>query len=79
MINNQGKRLAALRNRVPNLVFLGLFGIAAVAGGFAGYASGLDAKRTRLPVYIMAVLDVRDSLTMSAMCTFRKNIYTLSG
>jgi hypothetical protein len=28
MIDNQGKRLAALRNRVPNVVPLALFGIA---------------------------------------------------
>jgi len=46
MIDDQAKRLAALRNRVPNVVLLGLFGIAAVVGGFAGYASGRDAKRT---------------------------------
>src|SRR5882672_10133083 len=56
MIDNQGKRLAALRNRVPNIVFLGLIGIAAVACGFVGYAGGLDAKRTRLPVYLIATL-----------------------
>jgi hypothetical protein len=56
MIDNQGKRLAALRNRVPNIVLLGLFGIAAIAGGFAGYASGMDATRSRLPAYIMGVL-----------------------
>jgi hypothetical protein len=56
MIDDQAKRLAALRNRIPNIVLLGLFGIAAVAGGFAGYASGLDTKRTRLPVYIMGFL-----------------------
>ena len=56
MIDNQGKRLAATRNRVPNIVLLVLFGIAAVAGAFAGYASGLEARRTRLPVYIMGIL-----------------------
>jgi hypothetical protein len=56
MIDDQAKRLAALRNRVPNVVLLGLFGIAAVVGGFAGYASGRDAKRTRLPVYMMGLL-----------------------
>jgi uncharacterized membrane protein len=56
MIDDQAKRLAALRNRIPNIVLLGLFGIAAVAGGFAGYASGRDTKRTRLPVCIMALL-----------------------
>jgi hypothetical protein len=56
MIDDQGKRLAALRSRVPNIVLLALFAIAAVAGGFAGYASGLEVKRTRLPVYVMGLL-----------------------
>jgi hypothetical protein len=56
MIDNQGKRLAALSNRVPNIVLLALFGIAAVASAFAGYASGLEARRTRLPVFIMGML-----------------------
>ena len=56
MIDDQAKRLAALRNRVPNVVSLGLFGIAAVVAGFAGYASGRDTKRTRLPLYIMGLL-----------------------
>ena len=56
MIDNQEKRIAALRSRVPNIVLLSLFAIAAVAGAFAGYASGLEAKRTRLPVYIMGLL-----------------------
>src|SRR5436853_3762265 len=52
MIDNQGKRLSALRNYVPDVVLLSLFGIAAVACGFAGYAGGLDPLRTRLPVFI---------------------------
>jgi hypothetical protein len=56
MIDNQGKRLAALRTQVPNIVLLALFGVAAFASGFAGYASGLEARRTRLPVYIMGFL-----------------------
>ena len=56
MIDDQAKRLAALRNRVPNVVLFGLFGIAALVGGFAGYASGRDTKRTRLPVCIMGFL-----------------------
>jgi hypothetical protein len=56
MIDDQAKRLAAVRNPIPNIVLLGLFFIAAVAGGFAGYASGLDAQRTRLPVFIMGCL-----------------------
>src|SRR4051812_11541174 len=56
MIDNQAKRLAALQNYIPDLVLLLLFGIAAVACGFAGYASGLDPLRSRMPVNITAVL-----------------------
>jgi hypothetical protein len=56
MIDNQAKRLAVLQNYIPDLVLLLLFGIAAVACGFAGYASGLDPLRTRTPVIITAVL-----------------------
>jgi hypothetical protein len=55
-IDDQAKRLAALRNRVPNIVLLALFGIAIVASGFAGYASGLDVRRSRVPVYVMGLL-----------------------
>ena len=53
MIDDQEKRLTALRSRLPNSVLLALFAIAAVAGAFAGYASGLEAKRSRVPVYLM--------------------------
>jgi hypothetical protein len=56
MIDNQGKRLSALRNQIPDVVLLSLFTIAAVSCGFAGYASRLDRLRTRLPVAITAVL-----------------------
>ena len=49
MIDNQGKRLAAVRNRVPNIVLLSLIGFAAFAGGFTGYATGLEARRTGRP------------------------------
>ena len=45
-----------LRNNIPNSVLLSLFAITAVACGFAGYASGLDPKRTRLPVHMTALL-----------------------
>ena len=47
VIDSQGKRLAALRNYIPHVVWLSLFGMTAVACGFAGYASGLDPLRTR--------------------------------
>jgi hypothetical protein len=56
MINNQGNHLAALRNTVPNIVLLMLFGVAATAGAFAGYASGIDERRKRLPVYLIGLL-----------------------
>lgn len=56
MIDYQAKRLAVLRNRVPNIVMIALFGVATVAGAFAGYASGLDDRRTRAPVFLMGFL-----------------------
>jgi hypothetical protein len=56
MIDSQGKRLSAAFNQVPNTVLLALYGIAAVASGFSGYASGLASKRTRLPVLIVGTL-----------------------
>jgi len=55
-IDDHAKRLAALRNRVPNIVLLALFGIAIVASAFAGYAGGLDARRSRLPVLVTGLL-----------------------
>lgn len=56
MIDDQARRLAAQRSRVPNIVQLALFGIAIVASGFAGYATGLNARRSRVPVYVMGLL-----------------------
>jgi len=56
MINDQGKRLSALRNRIPSSVLFTLFAIAVAACAFAGYASGLDAQRARIPVYVMGLL-----------------------
>ena len=56
MIDNQGKRLSVLRNNIPDIVLLSLFGITVIACGFAGYASGIEPRRTRMPVYIMGVL-----------------------
>lgn len=56
MIDSQGKRLAALQSRVPNIVLLALYGVAIVAFMFAGYANGLGARRVRLPVYVMGMI-----------------------
>ena len=56
MIDNQQKRLAALANRVPGIALTALYGIAIIASAFAGYAAGLDAQRSRLPIYVIGVL-----------------------
>jgi hypothetical protein len=57
MIDSQGKHLEATRSRVPNIVFVTLYGVAIVAFTLAGYANGLlEEHRVRLPVYVMAVL-----------------------
>jgi hypothetical protein len=45
MIGNQDKRLNAIRDRVPNIVFLTLYGITAIASAFAGYAVDWDGDR----------------------------------
>ena len=49
MIDDQGKRLSALRNRIPNPVLLTLFAIASIAGAFAGYASATDMQVRAFP------------------------------
>jgi len=56
MIDDLEKQLTATRNRVPNIVLLALYGIAAVASAFTGYAGGLESRRSRLPVHIMGLL-----------------------
>ena len=53
LIDDQEKRLTALRNRVPNVVLLALYGVAAVAGAFSGYAGGLSET-------VLAAANVRD-------------------
>ena len=56
MIDDQESRLTAFRNRVPAIVLWALYGIAVVGIGYAGYASGIEKRRWRLPVYTMNVL-----------------------
>ena len=56
MIDNQEKRLTALRSQVPNVVVIALYAVAAIAAAFTGYASGLEARCSRLPIYIMGAL-----------------------
>jgi hypothetical protein len=56
VIDSQGKRLAAVYSRVPNIVLVALYVVAIAAFIFAGYANGLQRRRVRLPVYVMGVL-----------------------
>jgi hypothetical protein len=56
MIDSQEKRIAAVMNRIPTIVLLALYGIAAVSGGFTGYGSGLARERSRLPRYVTGIL-----------------------
>ncbi len=56
MIDDQEKRLAALYNRLPVIIVMALYGVSIVAIGFAGYGSGVEAKRSRLPVHITGIL-----------------------
>lgn len=56
MIDDQAKRLDALRNRIPNIVLIALYGVAIAACAFAGYVNGLQARRVRLPIYVMGLL-----------------------
>jgi Na+/glutamate symporter len=56
MTDDQGKRLAALRNRGPNSVVITLYVIAAFAAAFGGYTSGAESHRGRLPIFVMGLL-----------------------
>lgn len=56
MIDDQEKRLAAFSNRLPLIIVIALYGVSIVAIGFAGYGSGIESKRTRLPVYLTGIL-----------------------
>jgi hypothetical protein len=56
MIDDHARRLEALRNRVPNIVLVALYGVAFVACALVGYGNGLETYRVRLPFYITALL-----------------------
>jgi hypothetical protein len=58
MIDNQEKRLTALLSRVPNIVLIVLYGVAMAASAYAGYAAGLEAQRSRGPIYAAILLFV---------------------
>jgi hypothetical protein len=56
MIDDQDKRLAALNNRLPIIIVFALYGVSIVGIGFAGYGSGIESKRTRVPVHLTGIL-----------------------
>ncbi|MGE4172816.1 MAG: hypothetical protein AB7F41_10115 [Methylocystis sp.] len=56
MFDVQEIRLTAVRNHVPIVVVFSLYGIAMVALAFTGYASGIERRRPRFPVYLMSLL-----------------------
>lgn len=56
MIDDQEKRIAALHNRLPLVVLFALYGVSIIAVGFAGYTSGLQARHSRLPVYLTGIV-----------------------
>jgi uncharacterized membrane protein YidH (DUF202 family) len=56
MINDHEKTLNAERNRVPAIALIALYAVATVAMAYVGYASGLKAQHSRLPVYITGIL-----------------------
>ena len=56
MIDDHEKRLVALVSGVPNIVLIVLYTIAMVASAFAGYAAGVEAQRSRGPLYVAMAL-----------------------
>ena len=60
MIDSQAKRLAAIRNQMPGVVLLGLYGVAIMSIGLTGYGRGVRSRRLRAPIYtvILTVVSV---------------------
>lgn len=56
MIDDQEKRVIALKSSVPNIVLIVLYSIAMVASAFSGYAAGVEAQRSRAPMYVAMAL-----------------------
>lgn len=53
VFDDQAKRVEAVRSHVPDIVLVGLYGIAVVALGLLGYESGANRRQSRLPPYLM--------------------------
>jgi hypothetical protein len=56
VIDVQAKRLAEVRNEIPEIVLLTLFAVTAISGAVAGYAGGAEEHRSRWPTHIMGLL-----------------------
>lgn len=56
LIDMREARMAAERNRVPNIVLLALYGVAVTAAVFTGYAGAFEAQRSRPLVYAIGIL-----------------------
>jgi hypothetical protein len=56
MIDSQSRRVAAVRSRVPNIVLLALYAVAAVAIGYASYGRALEGRHWRPAVYVTGML-----------------------
>ncbi len=54
--DSQQKRSAIISNRVPNIVFVGLYCVAIAALWLTGYASAVDRTRWRRPTYVACLL-----------------------
>jgi len=52
-IDAQEKRLTAFRNRVPEVVFAALYGIAILAACFTGYSGWSEGQRSRVSAYLV--------------------------
>jgi hypothetical protein len=78
MIDDQEKRLTALRSRVPNVVLLVLYATAIIAMAFTGYASGLETRRSRVPMYAMGILIAAVILLILDLDRPRRGFVTVS-
>ena len=56
VFDDQQKRLTIIRNRVPNIVFVGLYSVAVTALWLTGYASAIDRRHWRRPTYVAGLL-----------------------
>lgn len=56
MIDDQEKRLTAYNNRVPPIVVIALYAIAAVSVAFTGFGSELNSRQSQFPVHVMGAL-----------------------